>query len=350
MKALVYNGPENIQYEDFKDPSLSDGRDVLVKMEYCGICGSDLHIYHGHSAAAIYHGETEAGFCVGHEAVGEVVEVGREVRKFRAGDKVVLSGAVGCGECLPCRSGQTTKCQNIVRCYGLSGDLQGCQAEGIVVPAADFNAIKIPEGLTPYQALMLTDNLPTAWFGCRNADIAPGKTVAIIGLGPIGLMAIECAFVLGASRVFAIDLVPARREIARSLGAIPLDPSEAIEQVREQTAGRMVDCAVEAVGINATARLALDIVGIFGNVSVIGVNLSQDFSFPMGQSMGKGLTFRIGGCSVQSFWPELIPLIQQGRLHPERFVTHEMPLASGAEAYDLFAKRENGALKFVMTP
>ena len=198
MKALVYNGPEDIRYQDYQDPELRDARDMLVRITRCGICGSDLHIYHGNNPAPPEITRSNSpGYCVGHEAVGEVVEVGREVRNFRSGDQVVLSGAVGCGDCLPCRLGQMTQCERVVRTYGLGHSLQGCQAEAVTVPVADFNAMRIPDGLSPNQALMLTDNLPTAFFGCRNADVRPGRTVVVVGLGPIGLMAVECAQAIG---------------------------------------------------------------------------------------------------------------------------------------------------------
>ena len=345
MKALCYQGARDIRYESFADPVIADDRDVIVKMDRCGICGSDLHIYHGQGFSP------DLGFCVGHEAVGEVVEVGRGVRRLKPGDKVMLSAAVGCGACAPCLAGDINHClNNAMQCYGLSHRLEGCQAEAIRVPAADFNAAPIPDGLSADQALMLTDNLPTAWFGCRNAGIGPGKTVVVVGLGPIGLMAVEGAFVLGASRVFAIDLVPERRAIAESLGATPLDPATAIEEIAAATSGRMADCAVEAVGFGRhhqpgdQARWAAP-----ASVSVIGVNQTRKFEIDMAVAFFKGLNFRIGTCSVPQHWPELIPLIQQGRLHPERFITHEMPLSAGAEAYRLFDAREGGALKMVMT-
>src|ERR1700748_198300 len=178
MKGLCYHGARDIRYDGMADPAIADDRDVIVKMDRCGICGSDLHIYHGEGFSP------DLGFCVGHEAIGEVVEVGRGVRKLKAGDKVMLSAAVGCGSCEMCLAGHITRClNNQMQCYGLSANLQGCQAEAIRVPAADFNAHPVPEGLTPDQALMLTDNLPTAWFGCLGAEIAPGKTVVVVGLG-----------------------------------------------------------------------------------------------------------------------------------------------------------------------
>ncbi|WP_304218338.1 alcohol dehydrogenase family protein [Phenylobacterium aquaticum] len=344
MKALLYQGARDIRFESFPDPELADDRDAIVRMSKCGICGSDLHIYQGHGFSADF------GFCVGHEAVGEVVEVGRGVKQLKPGDKVMLSAAVGCGACASCLAGEINRCANhAASCYGLSHKLEGCQAEAIRVPAADFNVAKIPEGLTEDQALMLTDNLPTAWHGLRHADIRPGATVAVVGLGPIGLLAVEGAFVLGAARVFAIDLVPERRAIAASLGAIALDAKDAQAQIAEATHGEMCESVVEAVGADATIALSLKIAGRMGTVSVIGVNQSRSFDFPMGVSFMKNVTFRIGTCSVPRWWPELIPLIQAGKLKPERHITHEMPLSEGAEAYRMFDAREAGALKMVMT-
>jgi 2-desacetyl-2-hydroxyethyl bacteriochlorophyllide A dehydrogenase len=344
MKALLYYGPRDIRCETFDDPKLASDRDAIVKMTRCGICGSDLHIYHGQGFSP------DLGFCVGHEAVGEVVEVGRGVNRLKVGDPVMLSAAVGCGACAPCLAGDIVQCRNnLMQCYGLSHRLEGCQAEYIRVPAADFNAAPMPEGLSDDQALMLTDNLPTAWFGLKGCRIQPGDTVVVVGLGPIGLMGVEGAFAIGAARVFAVDLVPERRAIAETLGAVALHPDEAAGVISEATQGRMAEAAFEAVGAEATIRIAMSLVGRQGRVSVIGVNQTQNFDFDMRMAFFKGLSFTIGTCSVQQYWPELIPLIRGGRLHPERFVTHELPLSEGAEAYRLFDAREGGALKMVMT-
>jgi len=343
MKALVYHGPKDIRYESHSDPKLVEVTDAIVKVGLCSICGSDLHIYHGQGFSA------DTGYCVGHEAVGEVVEVGRGVRRLRVGDSVMVSAAVGCGSCARCLAGQVELCQTgLMGCYGLSKNLEGCQAELLRVPMADFNAAPIPEGLTPTQGLMLTDNMATAWFGCRNARIQPGQRVAVVGLGPIGLMAVEASLVMGASAVYAVDLNPARRAIAQSLGAIPLDSAEAPARVGEATHGQMADCAVEAVGADATIALAINLVGRAGHVSVVGVNQNMSFAFPMALAFFKGLHFAIGVCGVPQYWPELVALIQQQRLHPERFVSHTLPLADGARAYDLFDRKAEGALKMVL--
>lgn len=345
MKALRYYGPRQIRCEAMDDPVLEDARDAIIKVDRCAICGSDLHIYHGEGFSE------DIGFCVGHEAVGEVVESGRGVQRLKVGDKVMISAAVGCGACASCLAGNVIHCENnAAGCYGLSSRLQGCQAEAVRVPAADFNAARIPEGITADQALMMTDSLATAWFGARNADIAVGKTVAVVGLGPIGLMAVQAAFVMGAARVFAIDLVPERRKLAAELGAIALDASDAVETIRELTNGRMVESVVEAVGADATIDLSLRLAARRGTVSVIGVNQTRKFAFPMARAFAGGLTFRIGTCSVPEEWPALIPLIQSGRLTPERYISHVLPLTDGAEAYALFDQRADGALKMVLAP
>jgi 2-desacetyl-2-hydroxyethyl bacteriochlorophyllide A dehydrogenase len=345
MKALVYHGPRDIRFESHDDPTIRSDTDAIVKVDLCAICGSDLHIFHGHGFSP------DTGYCVGHEAVGEVVEVGKAVRRFRPGDKVMVSAAVGCGHCARCLAGQVNLClTGSMNCYGLSLGLEGCQAEAFRVPAADFNATAMPDGLSATQALMLTDSMATAWFGCKNARIGPGRRVVVVGLGPIGLMAVEAAFVMGASAVYGVDLAADRRAIAQSLGATAFHPDDARAAVIEATHGRGADCAVEAVGADATIRLAIDLVGRSGAVSVIGVNQTMDFSFPMGLAFFKGIGFSIGTCSVPEHWPELVPLLQEGRLHPERFVSHTLALADGAHAYDLFDQRAEGALKMVLAP
>jgi 2-desacetyl-2-hydroxyethyl bacteriochlorophyllide A dehydrogenase len=345
MKALRFHGARDIRYESMDDPDLQDDRDILVRVTACAICGSDLHIYHGQGFSE------DLGFCVGHEAVGEVVEIGRAVRRLKTGDKVMISAAVGCGACASCLRGDIIRCETgSGNCYGLSSRLQGSQAEAVRVPAGDFNAALIPEGISEDQALLMTDGLATAWYGAVNADISSGRTAAVVGLGPIGLMAVEQAFVLGAARVFAIDPVAERRAIAEELGAVALHPDEAPQRIAELTRGRMADSIVEAVGHQQTIDLALRLAARRGTVSVIGVNQDRRFDFPMARAFAMGLTFRIGTCSVQETWPQLIPLLQAGRLHPERFISHRLALSEGARAYEMFDGRKDGALKMVLTP
>ena len=344
MKALRYYGARDVRYEAMDDPTPQSERDAIIKVEACSICGSDLHIYHGHGFSE------DTGFCVGHEAVGEVVEVGRGVHRLKVGDKVMLPAAVGCGACRSCLSGNVANCEfGAGACYGLSARLQGSQAEAVRVPAADMNAVPVPEGVTMEQALMMTDALATAWFGARNADINPGSSVAVIGLGPIGLMAVDSAFVMGAHVVYAIDPIRERRAMAEASGAIALHPDEALERIKQDTHGNKVDCVVEVVGSDATVDFALRLVRRRGTVSVIGVQQSRRFAFPLERAFAAGLTFRIGTCSVPEELPALFPLVQSGRLRPEKYVSHRMALSEGAEAYRLFEAREAGALKMVLT-
>ncbi len=345
MKALRYHGPRDVRYEAMDDPAPQSNRDAIVQVSACSICGSDLHIYHGHGFSE------DMGFCVGHEAVGEVVEVGSGVSRVKVGDKVMLPAAVGCGACRSCLAGNVANCEfNAGACYGLSAGLQGSQAEAVRVPAADMNAVKIPEGIREDQALMMTDALATAWYGARRAEIKPGSSVAVIGLGPIGLMAVEAAYVMGAHVVYAIDPIAERRALAAEAGAIVLHPQDAIEAIREATGGRKAECVIEVVGSDATVDLALRLVARRGTVSVIGVQQSKRYAFPLERAFAAGLTFRAGTCSVPEELPMLFPLVQSGRLKPEKYISHRMPLSEGAEAYRLFEAREAGALKMVLVP
>ncbi len=343
MKALTYHAAKDIRFETIPDAKVTAPHAALVRVKACGICGSDLHIYQGHGFS------DDVGFCVGHEAVGEIVEVGAHVESLKVGDRVMISASVGCGLCAPCRAGDVVRCdRNAGGCYGLSHALPGCQAEAVMVPHADHNAALIPEGLTYDQALMLTDNLPTAYLGAKNADIRPGGTVAVVGLGPIGLMAVEIAYALGASRVYAADLVPERRAMAEKLGAIALDPGDEKALLKEHTRGALAGSVIEAVGADATLKLALQLAGKQATVSTIGVNQTKQFPFPMALAFNKGLTFRTSLCSVMVHWPDLVPMVRSGRLKPEAMISHRMPLADGAHAYAMFNDRRDGALKMVL--
>lgn len=345
MKALRYYGPRDIRFEAMDDPVLHSPQDALVRVAACSICGSDLHIYHGHGFS------DDVGFCVGHEAVGEVVEVGTGVQRLRIGQTVMIPAAVGCGACRSCLSGVVNTCENAASaCYGLSAKLQGSQAEAVRVPAADMNAVPIPDGVSIEQALMMTDALATAWFGARQADIGPGSSVGVVGLGPIGLMAVESAFVMGAHVVYAIDPLADRRAIAEGLGAIALHPDDAAGRIKQDTGGKRLDCVIEVVGSDATVDMALRLVRVRGTVSVIGVQQSRRFPFPLERAFAGGLTFRIGTCSVPEELPALFPLVASGRLKPERYISHRLPLSQGAEAYRMFEARQAGALKMVLVP
>jgi alcohol dehydrogenase len=345
MRALTYEGPRQIELSTVADPVPADLDGAVVAVELCGICGSDLHIYEGHGFSP------DLGFCVGHEAIGEVVEVGSGVRRFAIGDRVLVPASTGCNECGPCRRGLVARCE-LMRggCYGLAHALEGSQAEAVAVPSADANLVAIPEGMSGEDALLLTDNLPTAWYGVRRAGIRPGDTVAVVGLGSVGLLAAMASMTMGASQVLAIDLVDERRARAATLGAAPVGGPDVKAEVLDRTGGRGPDVVIEAVGRDDTIALALSLVRAAGRVSVVGVSQSMDFSFPMALAMVKELEFHIGLCSVQAELPTLLPLVTSGRLRPSEVVTHRLGLSEGSAAYELFASRADGVGKVVLDP
>ncbi len=345
MKALVYHGPHDIRFDSVPDPTPPDLRGAIVRIDRAAICGSDLHLYEGRLGDL-------SGLTIGHEFVGEVVEVGSEVRAHRVGDKVMVSGVIGCGACPACASGRVTQCANgLPRVFGTTLDLPGGQAEAVAVPLADHACRAIPDGVSMEQATLLTDILPTGYFGARNAGIAPGHSVVILGLGPVGLMALMSAQLFGPARIIAVDRVPERLALAERLGATPVDASGDVRAaVMEATHGVGPDAVIEAVGADETIQMALDLVRPGGTVSVVGVNMNLAFPLNMASAFLKNLTFKIGLVPVPELWPNLIPLVASGRLQPEVIYTHHLPLCEGPNAYDLFAAREKGTLKILLDP
>ena len=345
MRALTYHGPHDVRHEEVADPSLRGSDGAIVAISCCAICGSDLHIYSGHGFS------TELGYCVGHEAVGEVVEAGRAVTRFKVGDRVMVPASVGCGSCLMCRGGLVLRCERSeFDCYGLSSKLPGSQAQAVAVPHADCNLVALPESVSDEAAVVLTDSGPTGWYGARRARVAPGDTVAVIGLGPVGLMSVLASITMGAARVLAIDLVPSRRDAAERLGAEPIAGDDPVLEVRERTGGVGVDAAIEAVGSDATIATALRLARAGGRVSVIGVNQGMSLPYPMALAQIKELEFHTGLCSVQRELPALLALTESGRIDPTFVISHRMRLADGPEAYQLFNSREDGVSKVVLDP
>jgi threonine dehydrogenase-like Zn-dependent dehydrogenase len=344
MRAITYHGPFDVRVEDVADPVPNDDEGAVVAVRACGICGSDLHIYEGHGFSP------DRGFCVGHEAVGEVAAVGSAVRRFRVGDSVLVTASTGCNDCGPCRAGYVLGCERgRSGCYGLGAFLPGSQAEAVAVPAADGNLVAIPDGVSDDAALVLTDNAPTAWYGARRARVVPGDVVAVVGLGPVGLMAVQAAFVMGAGRVLGIDLVPSRRAAAAALGAEPVD-GDPKAVVREMTAGRGADAVIEAVGADATIDLALKIAARGGRVSVVGVTQSSEFALHAQLAQFNELELALGLCSVQRELPALLALTASGRIRPEAVITHHLGLSEGVEAYAAFHGRADGVGKIALDP
>ncbi|WP_028938141.1 alcohol dehydrogenase catalytic domain-containing protein [Pseudonocardia spinosispora] len=348
MKGLTYRGPEHVEVVDVADPEPPDEFGAVVAVSTAGICGSDLHIYDGHGFSS------ELGFCLGHEAVGTIAALGDRVTGMAVGDRVLVSAAVGCSTCRYCRAGLVSRCLNApdiptVACYGLSPALPGSQAQAVAVPHAVTNLIPIPDSLSDADAVVLSDNAPTAWYGARRARIEPGDTVAVIGLGPVGLMSVQSAFAMGASRVLAVDLVRDRLDAAAAMGAEPVSATDTKAAIRAATGGG-VDAVIEAVGADQTIALAIKIARRGGRVSVIGVNQNRAFGVDLLTAQLNELEFAIGLCSVQYELPTLFALVEGGRLRPSEVVTHRMPLSDGAEAYRLFAAREGGVGKILLDP
>lgn len=347
VKALVFHGARDVRVENVPDPQLTDARSAVVRITRCGICGSDLHPYHA--------GASSSGFCIGHEAVGEVVEVGREVSRFRTGDRVIVAGSIGCGECSECRQGRVMTCLGYPTCrvlgQGMHG-LGGCQAEAIEVPVADTNLVVLPDGISDAVGIMMSDNLATGWAAAKAAGARPGASIAVIGLGAVGLSAVMAAFALGAERVFAVDLLPERRARAAAFGAVPVE-SDPAATIREATGGYGVDGTVDAVGFAGTLDIDIWATRRGGKVVVVGFAETPTIPIPLGTATARNLTFILKACSVQPEWPELFAAIADGRLDAgalERLVTHDLPLSAGAEAYELFDTRRDGALKVLLTP
>lgn len=348
MKALVFHGAGKIVHEDYPDPTLEQDGDIIIGVKACSICGSDLHLYHGDKIGPFDYGQPMARFCVGHETIGEVVEVGKAVKSHRTGDPVMISPGMGCGRCPACFAGQVAHCHNPSMetggAFGTHPGLDGGQAEYLRVPHADLFARRIPDGVTDDQALLLTDALSTGYFGARRADVQEGDTAVVIGLGPVGLMAVESCFALGAKTVYAIDPVAGRRAHAQRSGAVVLEPQEAIPTVKEATSGRGADCVVEAVGHKGTVEQALKIVRSGGRVSVLGI-VQGDGQVSARYIQMKGVQFFAGTASVVDTWDQLIDLIQNQKIAAEGLFSHHFSLAEGAQAYEVFNERGEDCLK-----
>tara|TARA_R110000787_G_scaffold286434_1_gene404945 strand:+ start:2298 stop:3347 length:1050 start_codon:yes stop_codon:yes gene_type:complete len=348
VKALVFNNPRDVRYESFDDPERTTSNGAIVNVKQCSICGSDLHIYHGDHIGSNDYGSGVEKFCVGHEFTGEVVDVGPDVRGIKVGDKVLASGGAGCGNCEACQTGNSSKCQ-LASAFGLSNALNGGQAEFVHVPNADATLMRIPEGVSEDQAILLTDAAATAYFGTSNADIKPGRTVAVVGLGPIGLIGIELAFIMGAAEVFAIDPVEERRTRATALGATTFAPGDAAHAaIAEATKGAGVTSVFEASGVKAAVDSAVGLVARGGTLSFIGLP-QPNVVLPMMALLYKNITVRAGVAPVPQLWAPLVPLFQQGRLKADNLFTHRMPLSKGADAYEMFDAKADGVVKIMMT-
>lgn len=388
MRALVWNGVNDLATETVPDPRLINPTDAIVKVTATVTCGSDLHLLAGY-VPFMRHGDV-----LGHEFVGEIVEVGSEVRDRRVGERVVVSSFVACGTCWQCRQGNFSLCDNgnpnpgITEalwgfapggCFGYShamGGYGGSHAEYIRVPYVDVGAFPIPEEVPELRALFASDAAATGWMGADLGEVGPGDTVAVWGAGGVGLMAARSAQIRGAAQVVMIEPRQDRRRFAEDwLGVTTLHPREIGEGLLELTAGRGPDIAIEAVGMEAAAdtgvQAAMDRAGqalriqteratgvreaIYhcrkgGTVVILGVFAAWANRFPLGALMNKGLTLRSAQVHGQRYVPTLLDLMARGELDTERMVTHELGLEQGAEGYRLFQHKDDGCLRSVIRP
>lgn len=335
MRSVIVTGQGQIAVENVPDPTLTGARDALVRVQSAAICGSDLHFYDG-----------DLPFfpvAVGHEVIGEVVEVGADVRRFRPGDRVLVASVTGCGECVGCAAGDPVTCILGPKVFG-SGELGGGQSELLAVPAADFQLLRIPDGVDDEAALLLTDNLGTGWAGAQRADIPPGGTVVVLGLGAVGQCAVRSALLQGAGQVLAFDPVAERRKMAVAAGAVEVDgPLQ--EVVMAATGGRGADSVIDAVAIDATLDDAFGVVRAGGTVSLIGIHDMNPY--PLGALMGvyRSITLRMTTAPVHRSWSQLVPLVQHGRFDTSGIFTHTFDLDDAAAAYSAVAARGSDCLK-----
>src|SRR3954452_12871332 len=342
MQAVAFQAPYEVAVVDKPEPELQAADDAIVRITATGVCGSDLHIFHGRV-------QIEPGFIIGHEYVGEVVATGDAVTGVSVGDKVLGTFQVACGTCWFCRRSQYHKCDS-GRTFGHGktlGSLQGTQAELALVPHANLTLRKVPDGVAEDVALFAGDVMGTAYHATQ--AVKPGDSVAVLGLGPVGLSAVQTAFVAGAAQVLAIDSVEARLDVPRRFGApaTHLTEQSPRDEVRGLTGGRGVDVAVEAVGDPRALESAIRLTSKAGTVAVIGV-YAERCEVHMGLVWIKSLTMETGQANVIGHLDAVLGLLASGRVDPGPLVTHHMPLAEAPEAYKLYDARE--ALKIVLTP
>jgi 2-desacetyl-2-hydroxyethyl bacteriochlorophyllide A dehydrogenase len=341
MRAVLIDTPGSVRVDNWPDPVLPGPTGAVVQVTAAAICGSDLHFYEGDYPLF-------QPVSLGHEAIGTVVEIGSEVHTVKVGDHVLVSSVAGCGACAGCATKDPILCASGPQIFG-SGVLGGAQAELLAVPAADFQLLKMPENISTEQALLLTDNLATGWAAAQRADIPVGGTAVVIGLGAVGLCALRSALFLGAARVFAVDPVAARRDRAQRLGGTPI-PAPAVQAVMEATGGIGADSVIDAVGNDTSLDDSLATVRAGGTVSVVGVHNLDPYPFPALTALLRSLTLRMTTAPVQRTWPELIPLLQNGRLDVEGIFTTSLPLDQAADGYAAVASRTGEHVKVLLTP
>jgi 2-desacetyl-2-hydroxyethyl bacteriochlorophyllide A dehydrogenase len=344
MQAVTFQAPGEVRVEERPEPELLARDDAVVRVEATGVCGSDLHIYHGRVVI-------EPGFTLGHEFVGTVVAAGEGVTEVAEGDRVLGCYCSACGRCFFCRRGDFHKCDD-GRVFGHGktlGSLQGAQAEQVLVPHANLTLRRVPDGMTDDAALFAGDVMGTGWHAVDQAGIRPGDSAAVLGLGPVGLCAVQAARAAGAARVIAIDTVEERLAMAREFGAeaVHLTEDDPRAAVKAATEGRGVDAAIDAVGHPDALELAARVTRKAGTVAAIGV-YAERVPVHMGIVWIKALTLKTGHANVIGHVDRVLAMMAAGVLDPSPLVTHHMSLTDAPDAYAVYDRRE--ALKIVMTP
>jgi threonine dehydrogenase-like Zn-dependent dehydrogenase len=389
MKALCWMGKNDVRVETVPDPEILNKRDAILRITSTAICGSDLHLYGG------FVPTMESGDILGHEFMGEVVEIGSEVRNLKKGDRVVTAFPIACGVCFSCQRQMYSCCENsnpnawlaeamlghtISGAFGYThmlGGFAGGQAQYVRVPFADVGTLKIPEELPDDKVLFLSDIYPTGYMGAEMCDIEPGDTIAVWGAGPVGLFAMKSAYLLGAERVIAIDRFPYRLQMAAErAGGIPInyEKTSVLEVLKGMTGGRGPDKCIDAVGMEAhghglvyaydrakqammaemdrpiALREAVLACRNGGTISVIGVYAGFIDKFPMGSLMNRSLTIKTGQCHVQRYMQQLLERVIKGEIDPSMVITHRLPLDQAPRGYAMFRNKEDNCEKVVLKP
>ncbi len=402
MKAIVYRGIGDIRLENVSDPKLKDANDAIVRLTASAICGTDLHLVRGTVPGM------RSGTVLGHEGVGVVEEVGRGVRNLKRGDRVVICSTVACGYCSYCRAGWYSQCDNanpLGRDSGTvffgspvtNGGLDGMQAEYVRVPFAHVGCVKLSDELTDDQAILISDIFPTGYMAAELADIHPGASVAVFGCGPVGQFVIASLKLLGAGRIFAVDCIASRLDMAQKQGAecINYEQEHPVNALKELTGSIGVDHAIDAVGVDANQPQrgpaavvdksqrklladeykliagnakprgdnwhpgdapsmvliwACEALAKAGRLSIIGVYPLTARNFPIGMAMNRNLTLKMGNCNHRKYIPKLVDLVRAGAVNPTEVLTQVGPLVSAIDAYKHFDRREPGWIKVEIEP
>ncbi|MCW8086677.1 zinc-dependent alcohol dehydrogenase [Sabulicella glaciei] len=389
MKAITWHGKMDMRCESVPDPKIEQPRDCIIRVTSCAICGSDLHLMDGIMPTM------KSGDVVGHETMGEVVEVGPECRNLKVGDRVVVPFTISCGECFFCTRGYYSGCERSnpnfemaremwgnspAALFGYShmlGGIPGGQAEYLRVPYADVGPIKVPSHITDEQALFLSDIFPTGYMAADFCDIKGGETIAIWGCGPVGQFAIRSAILLGAERVIAIDDVPERLEMAKQAGAETLNfrEEDIYDAIMQRTHGRGADACIDAVGTEpsptSSLMAAVDRVKVatfmgtdqphvlrqaihccrnFGTVSIVGVYGGFLDKVPLGSAINRGITFKMAQTPVQRYMPLLLERIERGEIDPSFVITHRGSLEDAPGLYNTFRDKKDGCIKVILRP